>query len=125
MAVGPCSAASTKASLTDNGYIYQVRTFAFHSGTRVIKTRLCPRHLTSSTSAIFGHSDSFFPHYYCGWEILDFYEDAVISQMSMRTVLQRITPLEICCLATGERESKRGDDGGVWLCLGVFSNELQ
>lgn len=35
MAVGPCSVASNKASVTDNGYIYQVRSFALHSDTRM------------------------------------------------------------------------------------------
>lgn len=119
MAVGPCSAASTKASVTDNGYIYQVRSFAFHSDTRMIKTWLCPRHLTSSTSASLVIV-TVFPHYYFGWEILDFYEDAVISQMSIRTVLQCITPLENCCLATGEREQERRRQRGVALSRCVF-----
>lgn len=37
MAVGPRSVASDKASVTDNGYVYQVRSFASHSEPRMKK----------------------------------------------------------------------------------------
>lgn len=108
MAVGPCSVASTKASVTDNGYIYQVRSFAR------MKTWLSGRHPTRSIS---------------GFSTLSFWIANItllwrcsLSQMSVRTVLQRMSPLENCCLATGERAR---DERGVWLCLVVLSNELQ
>lgn len=59
MAVGPCSAASTKASVTDNGYIYQVRSFCISFGHQNDKNLAMSTPSYQLYLGIFGHSDSF------------------------------------------------------------------